>query len=121
MGAAIPNVLQPGAFVWFEKIQWPLVKLLPVPGWRPMKQLAVRVHFIRYGGLLNNWSVEGVLSLVFVQMTSLGFTGTNTFSQHNQSGLIDELLAYLTTQLHQANDSPPLQLRQLLILSSKTV
>ncbi|GFW78031.1 uncharacterized protein TNCV_135011 [Trichonephila clavipes] len=26
MGVAIPNVLQPGAFVWFEKTQGPLVK-----------------------------------------------------------------------------------------------
>ncbi|GFU80365.1 hypothetical protein TNCV_3521391 [Trichonephila clavipes] len=39
---------------------------LPVPGWRPMKQLAVRVHFLRCVGLLIDWSVEGVLSLVFV-------------------------------------------------------
>ncbi|GFW76254.1 uncharacterized protein TNCV_3800891 [Trichonephila clavipes] len=31
--------------------------------------------------------------LVFVQMTSLGSTGLNTSSQHNQSGIIDELLA----------------------------
>ncbi|GFW62415.1 hypothetical protein TNCV_290891 [Trichonephila clavipes] len=28
--------------------------------------LAVRVHFLRWGGLLNEWSVEGVMSLVFV-------------------------------------------------------
>ncbi|GFW76336.1 uncharacterized protein TNCV_1581151 [Trichonephila clavipes] len=27
MGAAIPNVLQPGAFVWFEKTQGPPVKV----------------------------------------------------------------------------------------------
>ncbi|GFV28964.1 uncharacterized protein TNCV_619061 [Trichonephila clavipes] len=31
MGAAISNVLQPGAFVWFEKTQGPLMKVLPVP------------------------------------------------------------------------------------------
>ncbi|GFY09457.1 e3 ubiquitin-protein ligase RNF13 [Trichonephila clavipes] len=66
MGAAIPNVLQPFAFVWLEKTQEPLVKVLPVPGWRPMKQLALRVHFLRCGGLLDDWSVEGVLSLIFV-------------------------------------------------------
>ncbi|GFW13444.1 e3 ubiquitin-protein ligase RNF13 [Trichonephila clavipes] len=66
MGAAIPNVLQPGAFVWFEKTQGPLMKILPVPGWRPMKQLAVRAHFLRRGRLLNDWSVVGVLSLIFV-------------------------------------------------------
>ncbi|GFW66607.1 e3 ubiquitin-protein ligase RNF13 [Trichonephila clavipes] len=65
MGAAIPNVRQPGAFVWFEKTQWPLMKVLPVYGWGPMKQLAVRVHFLRCGGLLDDWSVEGILSLVF--------------------------------------------------------
>ncbi|GFV23671.1 uncharacterized protein TNCV_5108571 [Trichonephila clavipes] len=40
MGAAIPKSLQPGAFVWFEKTQRPLMKVLPVPGWRPMKQYA---------------------------------------------------------------------------------
>ncbi|GFU64655.1 uncharacterized protein TNCV_3578891 [Trichonephila clavipes] len=28
MSTAIPNVLQPGAFVWFEKTQGPLVKVL---------------------------------------------------------------------------------------------
>ncbi|GFT87487.1 hypothetical protein TNCV_2395891 [Trichonephila clavipes] len=44
----------------------PLVKFLPVPGWRPMKQLAVRVHFLLCGGLLDDWSVEGVMSLDFV-------------------------------------------------------
>ncbi|GFU83445.1 e3 ubiquitin-protein ligase RNF13 [Trichonephila clavipes] len=32
MGAAIPNVLQPGAFVWLEKTRGPLVKVLLVPG-----------------------------------------------------------------------------------------
>ncbi|GFW26205.1 uncharacterized protein TNCV_3397011 [Trichonephila clavipes] len=66
MRATIPNVLQPGAFVWIEKEQGPLVKVLLVPGWQPMKQLAVRMHFLRFGGLLNDWFVEGVLSLVFV-------------------------------------------------------
>ncbi|GFW21744.1 hypothetical protein TNCV_2529431 [Trichonephila clavipes] len=50
-------------------------------------------HFVQCGGLLDDWFVEGVLSLVFVLMTSLGSTGRNTSSQHNQSGLIDELLA----------------------------
>ncbi|GFT21710.1 e3 ubiquitin-protein ligase RNF13 [Trichonephila clavipes] len=90
MGAGIPNVLQPGTFVWFEKTQGPLLKLL-VPGWRPMKQLAVRVHFLRCSGLLDDWSVKGILSLVFVQIASLGSTDPNTSSQHNQSGLIDEL------------------------------
>ncbi|GFV28027.1 uncharacterized protein TNCV_187031 [Trichonephila clavipes] len=43
-----------------------LLKVLLVPGWRPMKQLVVQVHFLGCGGLLDDWSVEGVLSLVFV-------------------------------------------------------
>ncbi|GFY14111.1 uncharacterized protein TNCV_3613001 [Trichonephila clavipes] len=42
------------------------VKVLPGPGWKPMKQQAVRVLFLQCGGLLGDWSVEGVLSLVFV-------------------------------------------------------
>ncbi|GFS76612.1 e3 ubiquitin-protein ligase RNF13 [Trichonephila clavipes] len=66
MGVAIPNVLQLGDFVWFEKTQGPLVKVLPVPRWQPMKQLAVRVLFLLCSGLLDEWSVEDVLSLVFV-------------------------------------------------------
>ncbi|GFV28300.1 uncharacterized protein TNCV_2369711 [Trichonephila clavipes] len=40
MGPAIPNVLQPGAFVWFETTYGPLVMVLPVPVWQPMNQLA---------------------------------------------------------------------------------
>ncbi|GFT27623.1 uncharacterized protein TNCV_3570041 [Trichonephila clavipes] len=32
----------------------PLVKVLSVPGWRPMKQLAVRVHLLRFGSLLDD-------------------------------------------------------------------
>ncbi|GFV76167.1 uncharacterized protein TNCV_4672561 [Trichonephila clavipes] len=93
MGAAIPNVLQPVAFVWFEKPQGPLMKVQPVPGWRPMKQLAVYMHFLRCGSLLDDWSIEGILNMVFVQMKSLRCTGSNTSSQHNQSDLIDQLLA----------------------------
>ncbi|GFV19569.1 hypothetical protein TNCV_477951 [Trichonephila clavipes] len=56
-------------------------------------RLAVRMYFLRCGGLLDDWSVEGVLDLVFMARTSLGSTGPNTSSKHNQSGLIDELLA----------------------------
>ncbi|GFW67599.1 hypothetical protein TNCV_3392701 [Trichonephila clavipes] len=47
MGAAIQNVLQPGAFVGFEKAQGSLVKVLPLPGWWLIKQLAVPVSFLR--------------------------------------------------------------------------
>ncbi|GFY15125.1 uncharacterized protein TNCV_1569401 [Trichonephila clavipes] len=43
----------------------PLMKVLPVPRRRPMK-LVVRMHFLRWGGLLDDWSGEGILSLVFV-------------------------------------------------------
>ncbi|GFU56324.1 uncharacterized protein TNCV_582581 [Trichonephila clavipes] len=32
----------------------PLEMVIPVPGWRPMKQLAVRVYFLRYGSFLND-------------------------------------------------------------------
>ncbi|GFV27545.1 uncharacterized protein TNCV_2596411 [Trichonephila clavipes] len=38
MGAPILDALQPGAFVWFEETQEPLMKVLAVPGRRPMKQ-----------------------------------------------------------------------------------
>ncbi|GFV76159.1 uncharacterized protein TNCV_4672481 [Trichonephila clavipes] len=70
-----------------------LVKVLPVPGWQLLKQLAARVHFLRCSSLLDCWSVESILSLVFMLMTSLGSTGTNTSSQYNQSSLIDEILS----------------------------
>ncbi|GFX99521.1 e3 ubiquitin-protein ligase RNF13 [Trichonephila clavipes] len=43
-----------------------LVKVLHVPGWRPMKLLAVLVQLLRCGSLLKDWSFEGVLNLVFV-------------------------------------------------------
>ncbi|GFX54941.1 hypothetical protein TNCV_3318581 [Trichonephila clavipes] len=36
---------------------------------------------------------RGLKNLVYVQRTSLGSTGRNTSSQHNQSGLMDELLS----------------------------
>ncbi|GFV76481.1 e3 ubiquitin-protein ligase RNF13 [Trichonephila clavipes] len=63
-GRRDPKCLQPGALVWFEKTQEPPVKVLPGPGWRPMKQLAVRVYFLRCGGLPEDWSITGILSLV---------------------------------------------------------
>ncbi|GFX23430.1 e3 ubiquitin-protein ligase RNF13 [Trichonephila clavipes] len=50
---------------YLHMVRGPLVKLLHVPGWPPMKQLAVRVHFLQCGGLPDDWSVEGNLSLVF--------------------------------------------------------
>ncbi|GFX85723.1 e3 ubiquitin-protein ligase RNF13 [Trichonephila clavipes] len=66
MGAAIQIVLQPGTFVRIEKTLGLLVKVLPVPGWRTMKKLAVRVHLLRSGSLLDDLSVDGILSLVFM-------------------------------------------------------
>ncbi|PRD26995.1 UNVERIFIED_CONTAM: hypothetical protein NCL1_36562 [Trichonephila clavipes] len=62
MGAAIPNVLQPRTFIWFEKTQGPLMKVLSVIGWQSMEQLAVREHFLECWGLLDDWSIEGVRS-----------------------------------------------------------
>ncbi|GFV59949.1 hypothetical protein TNCV_922271 [Trichonephila clavipes] len=54
-------------------------------------------------------------------MSSLGYTGPNTSSQQNETGLIDELLAYsCLPRFHHAYDSLTLKLRELLILSSKT-
>ncbi|GFV54612.1 e3 ubiquitin-protein ligase RNF13 [Trichonephila clavipes] len=64
MGAVIPNSLPPGAFVWFEKTHGSLMKVLLVPEWRPMKQLAVRMHLLQCSGLLDDWPVDGVLSLI---------------------------------------------------------
>ncbi|GFW69140.1 uncharacterized protein TNCV_1818941 [Trichonephila clavipes] len=55
MGTADPNAPQPSAFLWFEKTQGTLVKEIPVPEWPPMKHLAARMHFLRYGGLLGDW------------------------------------------------------------------
>ncbi|GFV72185.1 hypothetical protein TNCV_3278401 [Trichonephila clavipes] len=46
-----------------QKAQGPLVKVLLVPGSRSMKQLAVRVHFLRCNGLLHEWFVK---SLIFM-------------------------------------------------------
>ncbi|GFX88215.1 uncharacterized protein TNCV_3407581 [Trichonephila clavipes] len=66
MGAAILNAIQRGTLILFEKTQGSLVKVLSLTGWRQIKQLALRVHFLRWGGLLDEWSVEGFLSLVFV-------------------------------------------------------
>ncbi|GFV27826.1 uncharacterized protein TNCV_984641 [Trichonephila clavipes] len=58
MVTAIPNALEPGAFVCSKK------KPGPLSGWRPMKQSAIRVHFLRCGGLFDDWSVKGLLSVV---------------------------------------------------------
>ncbi|GFW21603.1 hypothetical protein TNCV_4281181 [Trichonephila clavipes] len=97
MGAVIPDVLHPSAFRWFEKTQGPIVKVLHMSGQRPMRQLALPMRVIRCDGLFDDWSVEVVLSLVPVQMTSLLSTGLS--SDSSQNGLLDDLLAELTTKL----------------------
>ncbi|GFX54841.1 uncharacterized protein TNCV_3317581 [Trichonephila clavipes] len=65
-GAAIPNVLQPGTFDWFEKTQGPLMKVLAVPGWPSTKQLAVRVQFLRCGesGIYSGFDVHSTEDVV---------------------------------------------------------
>ncbi|GFX51429.1 uncharacterized protein TNCV_3103621 [Trichonephila clavipes] len=70
-------------------------EMLPMPGWQLMNHLAVHVHFLRCGDIIDDWSVKGVLSLVFEYMTSLGSSGPTTSSQHNHSCIIDELLSKL--------------------------
>ncbi|GFY11404.1 uncharacterized protein TNCV_3182461 [Trichonephila clavipes] len=80
MCTSIPNVLQPGTLVWFEKTQGFQMKVLPVPGGRQMKQLAL-------SAFLRMWLSSRQLVCLghpgpFVQMTSLGYTGPNTSSQH---------------------------------------
>ncbi|GFV02644.1 uncharacterized protein TNCV_3202811 [Trichonephila clavipes] len=93
MGDASPNVLQPGSSLWLEKTQGLLLNVLPVPGWRPMKQLDVRVHFLRCGGVLDNWSVEDALCEPDLQINYISrIHWPQINSQHSQSGLIDKLL-----------------------------
>ncbi|GFS82992.1 hypothetical protein TNCV_1568581 [Trichonephila clavipes] len=46
MGAAIPDVLQPGTLRWFGKTQEPVVKVLPVPRQQPMRQLALHLRVV---------------------------------------------------------------------------
>ncbi|GFT74476.1 uncharacterized protein TNCV_539771 [Trichonephila clavipes] len=92
MGTAIPKFSLASRLCMVREETGFLLKALHVPGWQLMKQLAVFVHFLRCSGLLDDWYVEGVFSLVFVLMTFLRYIGPNNSSQHNQSGLIDELL-----------------------------
>ncbi|GFX12742.1 uncharacterized protein TNCV_3437161 [Trichonephila clavipes] len=77
-GGMIPNVLQADTSVWFEKKQGILVKVLSVSGWWPMKQLAVRVHFLQCGGFLDDWPVKGILSLVEAMIFAPDESGVKT-------------------------------------------
>ncbi|GFV60531.1 hypothetical protein TNCV_3471661 [Trichonephila clavipes] len=63
MGVVISNVLHAGTFVWLEKTQGSIKNKLPVPGFWQIKQLALSIYFLRGGGLLDDWSIEGDLSL----------------------------------------------------------
>ncbi|GFU78087.1 hypothetical protein TNCV_1316171 [Trichonephila clavipes] len=63
MGATIPNIPSVRRFRMVREDTGPLVKVIPVPEWRWMKQLTVRVHLLRCVGLLNDCSVEAVLRL----------------------------------------------------------
>ncbi|GFW04045.1 uncharacterized protein TNCV_2051611 [Trichonephila clavipes] len=53
-----------------EDTEGPLLQVLSGPGCRPINQLTVHVHFLRCDGLLDDWSVEGVLNLVFMTATA---------------------------------------------------
>ncbi|GFU91362.1 hypothetical protein TNCV_2541301 [Trichonephila clavipes] len=63
------------------------MKVLPVPGWRPMMQLAARLHFLRCGVLLDDWSVEGTLSLRVNDISRIHWS--QHLLKHNQSRLAD--------------------------------
>ncbi|GFT44073.1 hypothetical protein TNCV_3125111 [Trichonephila clavipes] len=65
-GIAISDVLQSGALRWFEHTQGSVMKVLLVSGQYPMRQLAVRARVVLCDGLLDDWSVDDVLSLVTV-------------------------------------------------------
>ncbi|GFV57624.1 hypothetical protein TNCV_2705691 [Trichonephila clavipes] len=77
----------------------PLLKVLPVPGWRPMKQLAARVHFLRCGGLLDDWCVECVPEpgLRANDISRIHWS-QHFFTTQSEWPIIDELLSYLTIQ-----------------------
>ncbi|GFX27292.1 uncharacterized protein TNCV_3341041 [Trichonephila clavipes] len=49
--------------------------VLTVPGWRPMEQLADRVHLLRCGGLFDDWSIDGVLSMVSIDEAHFWLNG----------------------------------------------
>ncbi|GFV55487.1 hypothetical protein TNCV_3776741 [Trichonephila clavipes] len=66
MSAAIPDVLPPGTMRWFGKTQGPVVKMLPVFGQLPMRQLALRMRVLLCDCLLDDWSVKSTLSLLAV-------------------------------------------------------
>ncbi|GFX72033.1 e3 ubiquitin-protein ligase RNF13 [Trichonephila clavipes] len=54
MGAVIPDVLQPGAFRWFGKTKGSVVKMLPVSGQRPKRQLAQHLRVVKCDGFLED-------------------------------------------------------------------
>ncbi|KAJ4428075.1 hypothetical protein ANN_24089 [Periplaneta americana] len=66
MGAARPNFLQPSAWEWFGQTQGPVIMVLPVSGWRAVKQLDLFGLAGGFDFLLSWRSVEGILSPVAV-------------------------------------------------------
>ncbi|GFW50905.1 hypothetical protein TNCV_3591871 [Trichonephila clavipes] len=58
MGAAISNVLQPRAFVWFEKTQGPLMKVPPVPSLGCDEAVTYTRVFRTMWQSSDDWSVE---------------------------------------------------------------
>ncbi|GFT01942.1 hypothetical protein TNCV_3056851 [Trichonephila clavipes] len=68
MGDPIPNILQLGFFEWFEKTQEPLVK-----------QLAVPMHFLRCGSLLDDCRVVLTAGLLSAQFSKIYCTKKITY------------------------------------------
>ncbi|GFV75236.1 hypothetical protein TNCV_295511 [Trichonephila clavipes] len=66
IGRRDPKCPSAKRLVWFKKTQGPLMKMLSMPGWRPMEQLVLRMLFLRCGCFIDNWFIEDVLNLVFV-------------------------------------------------------
>ncbi|GFU62712.1 uncharacterized protein TNCV_1518941 [Trichonephila clavipes] len=95
MGAVILNVFQPGIFVWFEKTQSPLVKVLPVLGWRPMKLLATLGHFLR------------CVLCFFSTIVTVAYRETRASKGYNPTNR--ERLLYVTTNDQTVHQRQPLR------------
>ncbi|GFS79571.1 hypothetical protein TNCV_2370661 [Trichonephila clavipes] len=88
-GRLDPKCPSASAFVWFERTQGPLMKVLSVTGWQLMKQLVVRVHFLRCGGLLDAWDCYGV-----VRTTIKVLSYSTTAAQENQRPCSEKTKVY---------------------------
>ncbi|GFX99119.1 uncharacterized protein TNCV_2493001 [Trichonephila clavipes] len=109
MGAMIPNVLQPGAVVWFEKTGAPSDGA--TCAWMAADEALGCTR-----AFLTMW--RSSRRLVCRARPEPGLRVNNTsriqWSQHLLTAQSER------PSFHYANDSPPIKLRQLLILSSKT-